>query len=168
VTELLNENVGHYVDLTQLPFDADVAGELRALNRRYDPKLASLWEMIVEFEDDEVWGRGPAVRLEAGIAGPRGALIWVEHERTFIPSRGVRRLRDKHDWDPYLDWSGTPCSVRGAASVPVELVFAAVREVVATRRRPTVVDMVEVDRDTFKIVGPRVEQQRHSTFHRTA
>jgi hypothetical protein len=152
---LLNENLGHYVDLTELPLDADVSGELRALNRRYDPKLASLWSMIVEFEDDEVWGCGPAVRLEAGVAGSRGALIWVEHERTLIPARGVRQLRDKHDWDPYLDWSGTPCSVRGAASVPVELVYAAVREVVATRRRPTVVEMVEVDDDKLKIVGPR-------------
>lgn len=37
-------------------------------------------------------------------------------------------------------------------------VFVAVREVVATRRRPTVVDMVEVDDDTFEIVGPRLEQ----------
>jgi hypothetical protein len=124
--------------------------------------------LVVEFADSEDWGRWPSVWLQAGLAGHRGALIWVEDGRTFIPSGGLRRLRNDRDWDPYFDWSGTPCSVRGAASVPVELVFAAVREVVATRRRPTVVDMVEVDRSTFKIVGPRVGQQHHSTFHRTA
>jgi hypothetical protein len=166
--DLLDESHGFYVDLTQLPADADVSGALRARNKKYDPELAPLWSLVVEFSDDDSWGRWPSVWLQAGVAGTRGALIWVEHEQTFIPTRGVCRLRDQHDWDPYLDWSGTPCSVRGAASVPVELVFAAVREVVATRRRPTIVDLVEIDDDKFEIVGPRLEQHHHSTFHRTA
>lgn len=168
MTDLLDEGHGFYVDLTHVPVDADVSGELRARNKRYDPELAPLWSLVVEFADDDAWGRWPSVWLQAGVAGSRGALIWVERERVFIPAGGVRRLRDRHDWDPYLDWSGTPCSVRGAASVPVELVFAAVREVVATRKRPTVVEMVEVDDDTFAIVGPRLERQHSAVggqFH---
>jgi hypothetical protein len=48
-----------------------------------------------------------------------------------------------------------------------EQVFAAVREVVSTRSRPTVVDLVEADVKRFPIVGPR-QEHRSSAYHRTA
>lgn len=81
--DLLDESHGFYVDLTQLPADADVSGALRARNKKYDPELAPLWSLVVEFSDDDSWGRWPSVWLQAGVAGTRGALIWVEHEQTF-------------------------------------------------------------------------------------
>ena len=167
MTELFSDEMGNCLDLTQLPAGVDVVGELRALNARHGLALPCLWQLVVEFDQDERWGRGPAVCLDAGFAGPRGALIWFDREGTFIPASGKHRLRDERDWLPYYDWSGTECGVRGAASVPVEQVFAAVREVVSTRRRPTVVDLVEVDTKRHRIVGPRQDQQ-HSTYHRTA
>jgi hypothetical protein len=170
VTDLFGDELGNYADLTQLPANSDVSGHLRTLNSRYGAASPRLWQLVVEFDDDDRWGTGPAVWLEAGIAGSRGALIWVERGRTLIPATGAYRLSDDRDWLPYLDWSGTPCSVRGAASVPVEQVFAAVEDVVASRRCPTAVGMVEVDSDRYQIVGPRQEHdQRHgSTFHRIA
>lgn len=168
MTKLLDDEHGNYADLTQLSADADVAGELRVLNARHGSGLARLWELVVEFDDFDDWGRCPSVWLDAGFAGARGALIWVENERTFIPADGVRRLADAHDWLPYFDFAGVECSVRGAASVPIEQVFAVVQEVVATRRRPELVDMVEVDSDRFRMVGPRIQHSGHSTFHRSA
>lgn len=134
VTKLLDDEHGNYLDLTQVPVNADVSGEMRLLNTRHGAGSARLWQLVVEFDDDDGWGGGPSVWLQAGLAGPRGALIWVEPGRAFVPAAGVRRLADSHDWLSYFDWSGTPCSVRGAASVPIEQVFAAVDEVVATRR----------------------------------
>lgn len=168
MTELLGDNLGNYVDLTRLPTDADLVGELRVLNSRHGSVSPRLWQLVAAFDADDHWGGGPATWLDAGIAGLRGVLIWVERERTFIPAAGRHRLRDEHDWLSYVDWSGVPCSVRGAASVPVEQVFAAVREIVATRRRPTVIDMVEVDTNRFEMVGPRQKHHAGSAFHRTA
>ncbi len=168
MTDLLGEDLGNYVDLTRLRAGADLVGELRVLNSRHGSASPRLWQLVVEFDENDHWGSGPAIWLEAGIAGPRGALIWVEHGRTFIPAVGRYRLRDDRDWLSYLDWSGTPCGVRGAASIPVEQVFAAVREVVSTRRRPTVVGLTEVDTDRFEIVGPSQDRHADSAFHRTA
>lgn len=168
MTKLLDDEDGNYLDLGPVPVDADVVGEMRSLNARHGAGSARLWQLVVEFDEDDGWGGGPSMWLTAGLAGPRGALIWVEPGRTFIPAGGLRRLRDQHDWLSYLDWSGTPCSVRGAASVPIEQVFAVVKEVVATRRRPELVAMTEIDCHRFRIVGPRIEHPSHSAFHRSA
>lgn len=168
MTKLLDDEFGNYVELFQIPSDADVAGELRAMNKRHGARSARLWRLVVEVDDDDGWGGGPSVWLEAGLAGPRGALIWIENNRTFVPAGGVPRLADDRDWLSYFDWSGTPCSVRGAASVPIEQVFSVVKEVVATRRRPELVAMTDVDSDRFRIIGPRVEHSGHSALHRSA
>lgn len=167
VTGLFSDEMGNYLDLTQLPADVDVPGELRKLNARHGTAMPCLWSLVVEFDEDDTWGRWPSVWLEAGFAGPRGVLIWADRSGKSIPASGKHRLRDEHDWLPYFDWSGTECGVRGAASVPVEQVFAAVREVVSTRRRPTVVEMVEIDAKRYPMVGPR-QDQHSSTYHRTA
>ena len=162
VTKLLGDDLGNYADLAELPVDADIAAELRALNDKLGSGLACLWQLVVAFDDNEDWGRGPAVWLDAGIGGASGALCWVERGQTFIPAPGEQRLGRDDDWLPYLDWSGTPCSVHGAAETPIELVFAAVAELGMTRRRPTCVSWVAVDRRLHRIVGPRIESSESS------
>jgi hypothetical protein len=168
VTKLLKDENGYYADLTQLPTDADLASELRVVNTRNGADLASLWRLVVDFGDFGDWGRCASVWLDAGFAGARGALIWNEDERTFIPAESAHRLSNGHDWLPYYDWAGVECSVRGAASVPVEQAFEAVQEVVATRRRPESIDWVEIDTDRVRPTGPRIQTRHSSTFHRIA
>jgi hypothetical protein len=56
---LLWADLGSYADLTELPPDADVVGELRALAER-GANTACLWWLAVEYVDDETWGRGPS------------------------------------------------------------------------------------------------------------
>ncbi|HEX3779965.1 MAG TPA: Imm1 family immunity protein [Pseudonocardiaceae bacterium] len=150
-------HLDNHVDLSELPIDADVTGELHMINDQQSARPPCMWQFVVASEDNDDWGRGPVTWLDAGIAGTGGVLRWVELGHTFIPASGAERLLHDDDWLPYLDWSGTPCSVRGAAEVPIEQVFAAVAEVDATHHRPTCVDWIEVDRRRYRIVGPRVE-----------
>jgi hypothetical protein len=152
--KVLREDLGNYADLTELPLDADVAGELRELNVRRGAGTACLWWLPLEFEDDEVWGRGPKVWLDAGTAGPAGALRWVDGDGIFVPASGLAALSRPAEWLPYFDWSGTSTQVHVALQVPIEQVFEAVAELVATRRRPECVEWVKTDGDILRLVGP--------------
>jgi hypothetical protein len=86
--KVLREDLGNYADLTTLPLDADVVGELRELNTRRGADTACMWQLALDFEDDETWGRGPASWLDAGTAGTSGALEWIDRDGTFIPLVG--------------------------------------------------------------------------------
>jgi hypothetical protein len=125
MAKALRSDRGSFVSLLEVPPGADLVAELRAVNTNHDGGRGRFWQITVE-EDDfgEDWGGiGPAVWLNAGTAGSTGALCWVA------------------------------CGVHSALQVPIELVFEAVAEVVATRQRPTCVDWVEVDEIEHTLIG---------------
>jgi Immunity protein Imm1 len=164
MTTVLRDDQGNLVDLTDLSVDADVVAELRATNDEHGPDLPRLWRLTVEHDHDPHWGAGgPAVWLDAGTAGPAGALRWVERSGEFLPATGARRLFSQQRLG-YFDWSGSACSVHVALQVPISLVFAAVAEVITTRRRPTCLEWVP-GQGHHVLVGPPVEQhhvKRHA------
>jgi len=153
MTPVLPENQGNLINLAALPTDADVVGELRTLNARGGDGTPSLWQLTLEEDEDDDWGAGPAVWLDAGTAGASGALRWVDRSGVFIPAEGIPRLSEQGPTVPYFDWSGTACTVHIALRVPIEHVFAAVAEVVRVRQRPTSVEWAEVDRH-HRLIGP--------------
>jgi hypothetical protein len=151
----LHEDHGYYVDLRQLSTDVDLAGELRTFNRAKGPDKTPVWSLVVEEDDSPDWGTWPSIWLDAGTAGSSGALQWTDRDGVFIPAGGVGLLSRPDEWLPYFDWSGVPCGVHVALEVPIEQVFAAVAELVVTRRRPGCVEWVKVDGDQHRLIGPR-------------
>lgn len=155
MSAVLREGRGNLITVSELPSDADVVAELRALNNERGTEKPTLWQLVVEEDDDPIWGNGPAVWLDAGMAGPVGALRWVDRGGAFIPAEGQLLLRGTPKWLPYCDWSGEACQVHIAMRVPIERVFAAVAEVVASGRRPRSEAWATVDEDRHPLVGPR-------------
>jgi len=154
------ETPSNLIDLTELPTDADVVSALRALNDEHGADLPRLWQLTVEHDVDPHWGgHGPAVFLNAGTAGPTGALRWVDRSGEFIPAVGSRRLFSHEQRVPYFDWSGTACGVHVALQVPIDSVFAAVAELLASRRRPTCLQWTPVQ-SHHMLIGPPAEQHR--------
>ncbi|HEX3792447.1 MAG TPA: Imm1 family immunity protein [Pseudonocardiaceae bacterium] len=149
----LQVDLDNYADLTTLPAGADLVGELRAWNAHHGAEISCMWLLAVTFAEDAVWGRGPASWLNAGTAGPTGALQWVDPGGVFIPVDGLGRPAE---WLPYFNWAGTECGVHVALRVPIEQVFAAVAEVSRTRRRPRCVEWVQINRDN-RMIRPAAE-----------
>jgi hypothetical protein len=141
---------GYYVDLAEVPTDADVVSELGASNAARGLVAKPVWSFVVEDKEHPDWGVWPSVWLEAGTAGSTGALQWVEGEA----SAGQARL-SQDEWLAYVDRSGTPCGVHVALQVPIEQVFVAVAELTATRRRPTSIEWTRIDGSEHRLIGPR-------------
>ena len=102
-----------------------------------------------------MWGSGPAVWLNAGLAGDAGALCWVDRTGTYIPADGRPALTEPAGWLAYVDWAGEACGVHVALRVPIDRVFAAVAEVVANRRRPRTVAWAAVNETEHPLVRAR-------------
>jgi Immunity protein Imm1 len=136
MTMVLRTDRGNLVDIAELPTEADVATALQVLDHQRATNLPCLWQLTVDTDSDPTWGSGPAVWLNAGIAGSTGMLRWVDRSGEYIPAAGAQRLTTTPERLAYFDWSGTACSVHAALQVPIALVLAAVTELTATRRRP--------------------------------
>jgi hypothetical protein len=75
-----------------------------------------------------------APTLAVGVRGATGALVWYEGDDQFVPVEGANT-----DWVDYWTWFGHESPMPPSSEVPVDRVYAAVEELIRTRRRPTCV-----------------------------
>lgn len=108
-----------------------------------DEVIAGLGEMEQRTKESEgglVWffGTSPdlsGLSLAVGVRGELGALHWCDDENAYVPVSGLNPSSKD-----YNTWGAHHFVVPSSAEVPIEVAYAALREFVATRRRPTCVD----------------------------
>jgi Immunity protein Imm1 len=128
--------VGFWYDTTEDPHPA-VLDDMLAFHSGDDAR-PQVWKIVLETEDQGVWGDGPAVDLEASLDGDRGYLRWSDRSGVYVLNPQDSRV---FVTEPvaYYDPHGTPGAAPVRHHVNAITVVAAVSQSLRTGRRPTMV-----------------------------
>ncbi|SFO81670.1 Immunity protein Imm1 [Amycolatopsis arida] len=117
-------------DITKIREANDLLAMMKAVNEeREKPDAGVVWWLYA--------GADAVCALIAGVRGERGALLWSEPTKSFIPEAGIN---DKHV--DYFTWESHHHPQRPGSEVPIDLMYRAVTEYVATQERPTCVNWI--------------------------
>ena len=123
-------NVQDAYDVSVTTDATDLLTMMRAVNGTQEDRTDGvLWWLHT--------GAAGSGRLIAGVRGERGVLVWAEPKQTFLPRNGI----NEEDVD-YFTWESHHFPQRPGTEVPIDLVYQAVREYVATEQRPTCLEWV--------------------------
>jgi hypothetical protein len=113
------------LDVTEFDDPEPVLAALRAAN--VDSVGGLVWHFQLDGDSSPT--------LAVGVRGEIGALVWYEAGDELVPAAGTNG-----DWVEYWTWFGHDAPMPPRSEVPVELVYAALAELVRTRERPKIVD----------------------------
>ncbi|MEU3625697.1 hypothetical protein BS329_38610 [Amycolatopsis coloradensis] len=122
------DNTATVTTLREIP---DVVGLLRsttAVDPDNDETPGVMWDLWSQHIDDD------QPMLSAGLRGNLGVLRWYTAEASYAPAGTTKRDGDHEYWH-----GGYPQSWCEGEEIPIEYVYAAVSEFIATGERPTII-----------------------------